>query len=62
MKRWVVDLKEGRLFLAVLQAETRPEYVADREVGVVYVRAVDELGAWVRAGQLLEQENNNEVP
>lgn len=35
-------------------------WVVDREDGVVFVLAADELGAWIRAKQMMEQ--TDEVP
>lgn len=53
MKRWVVDLTEGKVFLSSSQHEPHHEYVA--EYNVVFASAQDELGAWARAKQLMEQ-------
>jgi hypothetical protein len=59
MKRWIVDLQRGRVWLAGNQHHpTRPEYCADNVADVAFVRAVDELGAFVRAKQMVEERTN----
>ena len=58
MKRWVVDLQAGVVELAALQNPNMaraPEYCADEVAEIVFVLAVDELGAFVRAKQLLAE-------
>ena len=56
MKRWVVDLTAGTVEPATLQ-DTRyisPEYVSFSGKNI-FVLSVDELGAFVRAQQLLAE-------
>jgi len=57
MKRWVVDLREGRVWLAALQQRKPPEaeYCANNMAEVAFVMAVDELGAFVRAKQMVAE-------
>jgi hypothetical protein len=56
MKRWVVDLQCGQVWLASNQHHpTSPEYCADEVADVAFVLAVDELGAFVRAKQLIAE-------
>lgn len=55
MKRWVVDLQVGGVWLTMNQ---KPKTVPPEFIGaqhVVFVLAVDELGAFVRAKQLLAE-------
>lgn len=52
MKRWLVNMRAGAVELALMQAPS----IIDDEYVVVYVRAVDELGAYVRAKELLKKE------
>jgi hypothetical protein len=56
MKRWVVDLTAGKVFQASLQ---EPQAVAAEYISFsgknVFVIAVDELGAFVRAKQMLAE-------
>jgi hypothetical protein len=56
MKRWLVDLKGGQVELAMLQDTRRltPEYATACRY-FVFVLAVDELGAFVRATQLVAE-------
>lgn len=58
MKRWFVRVgKDPVVELAHLQASHfNDEYVVSHTQKAVYVRAADELGAWVRAQELLEKE------
>jgi hypothetical protein len=56
MKRWVVDLGFGRVWPAADQERRHmPEYVSDVSRDVAFVLAVDELGAFVRAKQMLAE-------
>jgi len=58
MKRWVLDLTAGKLELATLQGPLMtPEYVSFSGKKV-FVLAVDELGAFVRAKQMLGEQDN----
>ena len=56
MKRWVVDLRAGTVELAMLQLPQRvsTEYISFSGKNVL-VLATDELGAFVRAKQLVEE-------
>ena len=58
MRRWVVDLTAGKVELAFSQT---PRYVATEYVSWprknVFVLSVDELGAFVRAKQMLAEAN-----
>lgn len=53
MKRWVVALRGGRVWLAAPVATNR-EYIGGRG-DYAFVLAVDELGAFVRAKQMLAE-------
>jgi hypothetical protein len=61
MKRWVVDLTAGKVELAFNQT---PQYVATEYVSrsrkSVFVLAVDEPGAFVRAKQLLTKKEQDQ--
>lgn len=52
MKRWFVNMRAGTVELALMQVPP----IIDDEYVVVCVRAVDELGAYVRAKELLKKE------
>ena len=53
MKRWVVDLTAGKVMLATNQHHpSKPEYCIEED-RIAFVLAVDELGAFVRAKQLI---------
>ena len=56
MKRWVVDLTAGTVELAMLQGPEliSPEYVSFSGKNI-FVLSVDELGAFVRAKQMLAE-------
>ena len=60
MKRWAVDMTAGRVELAALQnpMQVQPEYVGSQR-GYVFVLAVDELGAFVRAKQVIKEQTND---
>lgn len=54
MKRWIVNLDEGKVRTAQNQASHFREYVVGD--GVVFVRAVDELGAWTAANKMKKEQ------
>jgi hypothetical protein len=58
MKRWLVKLQAGEVRLAAVQDPTvvEPEYVDNVSFGVAFVLAVDELGAFAKAKQLLAEQ------
>jgi hypothetical protein len=59
MKRWLVDLQYGKVKLAAFQHYKRAEYLPyGAYPEVAFVLAVDELGAFVRAKQLIEEQTN----
>jgi hypothetical protein len=55
VKRWAVDLIAGRVELAVRQDRAAPEYAPLKDFA--FVMAVDELGAFVRAKQLIAEQD-----
>ena len=54
MKRWAVDLLAGRVELSVCQNKAAPEHAPLKDFA--FVRAVDELGAFVRAKQIIAEQ------
>ncbi len=53
MKRWYVAPDKGEVHEAIGQASVYGEYITSG--GSVFVRAVDELGAWAKATEMLRE-------
>ena len=57
MRRWVVDLTAGKVELATNQHHPPiPEYCIEED-RIAFVLSVDELGAFVRAKQMIAEAN-----
>jgi hypothetical protein len=56
MKRWVVNLPDGKVWLAMQQnpKTVPPEFIGAQRV--IFTLAVDELGAFVRANQMIKEQ------